>query len=1209
MMDQSTIYPNLSWQQFAVFNDNATDAFEDMCRDLFYCEYLHETRNPHSDHNNPGVEVRPILEPLRDDGQLQKYISFQAKYFESAISDSQISKSLKKAASYYNGQLGRIYLFCNKVISKDSVRFRKFQAILTPSDIDLELVTDKDIFTLLRKNKRIIDYYFQDRKRTAAGASGLMGAGMISSSVLDSAQVDSQETINPLLHKLINDNLQKCRQSILDLNFGTLKTELALLGSASETEKKISFYEIILAAHNRKDFSDLIDSVSDDNKEEAFWLKSLCKNVRDVTFEEISDFSPETQIVTLIIIFSEQHWNNIVELHKYREHIEPEAVKAFDYHYGLALFNLAREDEAHEVLSELFRQYHEPRFELFDICAQLNKANKSYVYGKPGQEQTVKDLLSNLDRVKALSDDQIRGNGNLIATIELQTCFNLGATEKKYIDEAITRYMGFPESVKNFEGVQFFMALCYEMGGNLEKACELLAQCDWRDREDVSARYITLLIDLKQPDKAIDVYKEIAIQSSRIESVYLLALSRNKNSDYEAMLKDAVDKHRTSLEDLFLYGFYVEDKDIFKKDVMPVLGELISKDLASIDIRTKVGLIAVLAHNEEIKAIETVLNSISDVETINMFVVHDIYKCLYSESHNQYELWRHDKDINGDILPIERIASRFYDSNVHKKEFLQVKMMCAAVSHMDISMLKYSKELFEYTHDVQTARNIIALLYKRNESRKEEYEPYLEPLMESDDPQISIAASSALWKLGKYDDADFYAYKAIYNLNGKDDIDVYKGLFGYHHLNMQRIQSLPERKTIAPNMIVTLQSGNETWVVALDSEADFGDKWNQSLGAEHINRQDHVYNKLLGSGKRQVLNLRGKSYKVISFEPREITIGRFVFQKVMENPDEFNVRTISSEDPEEMVKQLLALSDQKEHIKKLTDMYNFKETQLGIPLDFFSHGNYEKYIATMQYLLYTKDIAYYAGEPRMEYVVETKYVPTLSTFVLLAMHGWLDVLDLMKDYIVIPVSYVDFFKNQYATEMGNQAVSGGTFVTLDDGKFTIVEKDERIPEIWENIIAKCEMFTTVTVTDEERIAFEVVENHTWERLFGKTNIDKMQLDGLIVAEREEGIYLCDDLFFRKIAATKKIKSINFATLLYVIEDLDKVMPIVMELSKTNYIYTPIRSRDDDELEQLFGNLLEGELKNKYYSEVFNAYLNAWNQVMVEYFGEYWKDKI
>jgi len=82
---------------------------------------------------------------------------------------------------------------------------------------------------------------------------------------------------------------------------------------------------------------------------------------------------------------------------------------------------------------------------------------------------------------------------------------------------------------------------------------------------------------------------------------------------------------------------------------------------------------------------------------------------------------------------------------------------------------------------------------------------------------------------------------------------------------------------------------------------------------------------------------------------------------------------------------------------------------------------------------------------------------------------------------------------------------------------------------------------------------------------------------------------------------------------YFADDTDKyvlkVMPIVMELSKTNYIYTPIRSRDNDELEQLFGNLLEGELKNKYYSEVFNAYLNAWNQVMVEYFGDNWKNKI
>ena len=96
--------------------------------------------------------------------------------------------------------------------------------------------------------------------------------------------------------------------------------------------------------------------------------------------------------------------------------------------------------------------------------------------------------------------------------------------------------------------------------------------------------------------------------------------------------------------------------------------------------------------------------------------------------------------------------------------------------------------------------------------------------MDSEDPQISIFASSALWKLGKYDEADFFAYKAIYNLNGRDDFDVYKGVFGYHNLSMQRLNQLTERKAISDNMIVTLKSGDEIWSVALDSESDFGDK-------------------------------------------------------------------------------------------------------------------------------------------------------------------------------------------------------------------------------------------------------------------------------------------------------------------------------------------------------------------------------------------------
>lgn len=73
---------NITWPQFAMCNENPTKSFEDMCRRLFTAEFLKGKYRPHADHNNAGIEVLPILEPEREDGQDQKRISFQCKYVE-----------------------------------------------------------------------------------------------------------------------------------------------------------------------------------------------------------------------------------------------------------------------------------------------------------------------------------------------------------------------------------------------------------------------------------------------------------------------------------------------------------------------------------------------------------------------------------------------------------------------------------------------------------------------------------------------------------------------------------------------------------------------------------------------------------------------------------------------------------------------------------------------------------------------------------------------------------------------------------------------------------------------------------------------------------------------------------------------------------------------------------------------------------------------
>ena len=64
-----------------------------------------------------------------------------------------------------------------------------------------------------------------------------------------------------------------------------------------------------------------------------------------------------------------------------------------------------------------------------------------------------------------------------------------------------------------------------------------------------------------------------------------------------------------------------------------------------------------------------------------------------------------------------------------------------------------------------------------------------------------------------------------------------------------------------------------------------------------------------------------------------------------------------------------------------------------------------------------------------------------------------------------------------------------------------------------------------------------------------------------------------------------------------------MVPIVMELSKTNYLYIPLMARTDEEAVELKKNLLDGELKKKYYSDMLIAYTVAWKKVMREIFGE------
>ena len=53
----------------------------------------------------------------------------------------------------------------------------------------------------------------------------------------------------------------------------------------------------------------------------------------------------------------------------------------------------------------------------------------------------------------------------------------------------------------------------------------------------------------------------------------------------------------------------------------------------------------------------------------------------------------------------------------------------------------------------------------------------------------------------------------------------------------------------------------------------------------------------------------------------------------------------------------------------------------------------------------------------------------------------------------------------------------------------------------------------------------------------------------------------------------------------------------------NSLNIPLLARTDEEAIELKKNILDGELKKKYYSDMLIAYNAAWKKVMEELFGE------
>ena len=173
---------SINWPSFAVFNadKNIQNQFEELCRQLFIHEFVSQNKTHiylHNNHNNPGLESEPILYEKEE-----IYIGYQAKYFPGSIDYSQIEDSLKKAITYYQGKLDRIYLYSNKAINTSAKPYERIENELNDAGIQLVLITGDNLLDSFKKYRGLGIYFgahnidhnwLVKQAENAAGALGL----------------------------------------------------------------------------------------------------------------------------------------------------------------------------------------------------------------------------------------------------------------------------------------------------------------------------------------------------------------------------------------------------------------------------------------------------------------------------------------------------------------------------------------------------------------------------------------------------------------------------------------------------------------------------------------------------------------------------------------------------------------------------------------------------------------------------------------------------------------------------------------------------------------------------------------------------------------------------------------------------------------------------------------------------------------------------
>lgn len=1217
-------YPNITWAQFDICNSDATKQFENMCRRIFTYEFLEPGDIPHINHNNKGIEVLPILEANRSDNSPRKKISFQSKYTNSPSSAYKLFKeSALVTVENYEGDLDIVYLFCNKILTTDSKSYKQIEEIHEKAGIKTIPISNDELLDLVAKYKDIADYYFWARRiADTAILFNEDNSDIILDRITDNiVAIDNQSNLQiqnrELIKELVSEKIQSLRKSICNLEIDKTDAELNNLLKFNidglEGVDVLYYYKLLVSLYDGSDYKEYFSKCS--NLNEAKWVISFYNSDNKISSEEFLVHDSIIQILVIDKLFKSQKWEIIIDLFfNTIEKVDADISEQFEFFYGLSLFNIKDYNNSSRILHNLYKIKNNRVYKFYAVCSDIRCQSVLFQNGKNIDRDKIVESLSILDSFSDLI--QYKQQFLLVATIEMELYYYLGLFDSIDLQRVEDKYNSYPEDIRSVIIIQLYYALCMEVHGKYDSAASIYSLMDWKNNKDITVRYMLCYINNNNFEKAIEVYDNVLNKTSNTDAAYLYALIKSNNNIFEEVLEKLINKYKYSIIDLYNITYFIEDNEILNKRFIPYFKEILSdEEILNLTPHQVIDFLILFARSKDLDLLYKVLQLIDDFDDFNSVAIVEIYKLLFDVVNKECIKKETSFNPSNELEVVNSIAEIFIRHNIRKDKFLNIKILYTSAKHMMISVLKYSKELFDLTQDEHLARNIIGLLVDRNEKDYNKYAQYIKAIEDTEKPDYCIVLAFAMYLLERREEADNYAYKALYYLNETKDYEIFKSFINYCNYDMHILREDYELTKVKGGTVVGLtECESEIDIpelyICLDSEVDSAMTSNHSLGVEHISANDKEYIKLRGCGIGNIINLYGKRYKINKIISRIQYGYTYIYQIIKDEPDKFNgfIKVLSADDIDKMLDEIKKINIETDSYSKLLDSYHFIDNTVGLPIDSITSGNYEKYIIAFRYLLYKDNEALYAGESLYNYDFYSKYVPTLSTLVLLAELNRLDVIERIIDKIIIPQSYNSFFRERLSKSTNDDQLVYSN-LGFDENGPIVTPRDKTISSTWEKIIDFCNKCKSYDISDEQRIDFNIYDGVAGESFISGFRLNQIHLDAYVLARKEEATLLCDDLFLRKIANWTGITNCNTATFIQGFDDKDYIMSFIMELSRLNYIYIPLISRDNNEAEELINNITSGEKKKLYYEDLLNRLYIARLKVLRELFGEEYVDDV